>query len=592
MPEIIFDGRKITAENGDTIIQAAYKNGFEIPHFCWHPELSIAGNCRMCLVEVGIPKRNPDGSMEVDAKGNPNVNYFPKLQIACATPVSEGMHVRSVSEKAVHAQEAVMEFLLINHPLDCPICDEAGECKLQEYAFKHSRGESRFDEIKNRKEKRQVWGPNVMYDAERCISCSRCIRYAQEEAKQDVLTFVQRGDHVTIKLFDGTKWDNPYSMNVIEICPVGALTSEDFRFKARVWDMSFNPSITPADDTGANTYLGVLNNEILRVQPRTNMFVNRYWLTDEQRLNHIEKVNHDRIIEPMIRRENNLEVVTWEEALSFGALELAKFKSGEVMFLLSPKATTECNYALSKFAKKVVKSPNIDYLEHIDKTIKNDDFLISNNKAPNSRGIKAIGIKSEQSTIKAAELAQAINSGRIKALYLMEEFFDYSPELIDALGKLELLIVHSYNHNKVTEKAHIVFATSTYAEVEGTYINRKNRVQHVSPALVTRENRASMGMKMSRLDKFGAPNDRWTQHEDRNSRQSWRIITALANKMGAGWTYKKSEDIFREIATSIEDFKALDYAKLDRHQGIQLGKGNNPDPIKVNYHSHTLKPYL
>jgi NADH-quinone oxidoreductase subunit G len=208
MPEILLDGKKIQAESGKTIIEAAYNNGMQIPHFCWHPELSVAGNCRMCLVEVGMPRRNPDGTFETNEDGSAKIGYFPKLQIACSTPVAEGMVVHSKNEKAVEAQEAVMEFLLINHPLDCPICDEAGECKLQEYAFQHSKGESRFTETKNHKDKRQSWGPNVMFDAERCISCSRCIRYAKEVAKQDVLTFVQRGDHVTIKLFDDTRFDN------------------------------------------------------------------------------------------------------------------------------------------------------------------------------------------------------------------------------------------------------------------------------------------------------------------------------------------------------------------------------------------------
>ncbi|MCO5251301.1 MAG: 2Fe-2S iron-sulfur cluster-binding protein [Candidatus Kapabacteria bacterium] len=230
MPHFFIDGKKIETKQGKTVIEAAYENGLQIPHFCWHPELSVSGNCRMCLVEIGMPKRLPDGTPENDENGNPMVNYFPKLQIACATPVTDGMYVNTNNAKVVEAQEAVMEFLLINHPLDCPICDEAGECKLQDYAFRYSDGESRFDEMKNHKDKRQKWGPNVMFDAERCISCSRCIRYSQEIAKQDVLTFVQRGDHVTIKLFDGTQLDNPYSMNVIEICPVGALTSPDFRF--------------------------------------------------------------------------------------------------------------------------------------------------------------------------------------------------------------------------------------------------------------------------------------------------------------------------------------------------------------------------
>ncbi len=269
MPHIYIDGRLFEAKPGQTIIQVAYENNLNIPHFCWHPELSVAGNCRMCLVEVGFPKRNPDGSIQVDADNRPVINYFPKLQIACATEVSDGMHVRTKSERAIKAQEAVMEFLLINHPLDCPICDEAGQCKLQEYAFKHARGFSRFDEEKNHKPKRVIWGPNVIFDGERCISCSRCIRFAKEIAKQDVLTFVQRGDRVTIELHPGTSFDNPYSMNVIDICPVGAFDKvRDFRSKSRVWDMSFNDSICEGCARGCNIKIGVRQNQILRIEPR------------------------------------------------------------------------------------------------------------------------------------------------------------------------------------------------------------------------------------------------------------------------------------------------------------------------------------
>ena len=307
MPQIIIDGQRIETSQGKTVIEAAYENGLEITHFCWHPELSMSGNCRMCRVEIGMPKRLPDGNIEKDEDGNPVVNFFPKLQIACATQVTDGMHVRTKTEKVIKAQEAVMEFLLINHPLDCPICDEAGQCKLQEYAFKHSMGESRFEEAKERAEKRQKWGPNVLYDAERCIKCSRCIRFAQEIARQDVLTFIQRGDHVTIKLFEDTQFDNPYSMNVRDICPVGALTSPDFRFKSRVWDMSFNDSICPGCARGCNIKIGVRNNEILRLEPKTNMYVNKYWMCDYGRLTQYPFVNKDRITEPKIKKDGILQ---------------------------------------------------------------------------------------------------------------------------------------------------------------------------------------------------------------------------------------------------------------------------------------------
>ena len=214
MAKITIDGKQFEADGKRTIIEAARENGIEIPHFCWHPKLSVAGNCRMCLVEV---------------------EKLPKLVIACATQIADGMVVHTANPNVIKAREAVMEFLLINHPLDCPICDEAGECKLQDYAYQYSRGYSRFDEDKVHKPKRVELGPHVMLDTERCIMCSRCIRFCDEIAKKPQLTFTQRGTHVELTTFPGEQLDNPYSMNVIDICPVGALTSRDFRFKARVW---------------------------------------------------------------------------------------------------------------------------------------------------------------------------------------------------------------------------------------------------------------------------------------------------------------------------------------------------------------------
>ena len=216
MPKFVLNGEEIEFKQGQTIIEAARDAGVVIPHFCWHPSLTVSGNCRVCLVEV---------------------EKMPKLAIACSTLAAEGMVVHSESEKTLAARNAVMEFLLINHPLDCLICDEAGECKLQDYAYAHSVGESRFVEEKNHKNKRVELGPRVMFDGDRCISCSRCIRFCDEIAGQPELTFVKRGDRVTIVTYPGKQLENPYSMNTIDICPVGALTSRDFRFKARVWDM-------------------------------------------------------------------------------------------------------------------------------------------------------------------------------------------------------------------------------------------------------------------------------------------------------------------------------------------------------------------
>lgn len=589
MPHIFIDGNLIEAKVGQTIIQAAYENGIDIPHFCWHPELSVSGNCRMCLVEVGIPKRMPDGSIEVDSNNQPIINFFTKLQIACATEISEGMYVRIVSEKVLRAREAVMEFLLINHPLDCPICDEAGQCKLQEYAFLHSRGYSRFDEMKNRKDKRIIWGPNVIFDAERCISCSRCIRFAKEIAKQDVITFVKRGDRVTIKLFEGTQFDNNYSMNVIDICPVGALTSRDFRFKSRVWDMSFNDSICPECSRGCNIKIGVRNNEILRIEPRPNPYVNRYWMCDYGRLNY-RYINENRIASPLIRRNVELTKSNWEEAIATTVEKLKSLNPDEIMFVASPRSSTENNYALLKFVKEVLKVNNLDFVEHVDKDFE-DDFLRTSDKSANSNALKEIGILHNSHTISIVNLISAIRERKIKAMFVMEEDFSTFPEIFDILPELDLLVALQFNSNRVTDYADIVLPVTTFAEMDGTFVNFNRRVQHFTPALATANNLRFMGMKMSRLDKFGAYNDRWIQHEIRDIKPSWLIIQLLANKLNAGWSFQNAEDVFLEIGQRFEAFRGLSYEALDEYDGIVLGRSKNPEIKVPKYTSHKLLPY-
>lgn len=592
MPHIVIDGKRIEAKQGSTVLQAASENGIEIPHFCWHPELSISGNCRMCLVEVGMPPRpGPDGKVETDESGKPKINYFPKLQIACATEVSEGMHIKTKSDKSLAAQEAVMEFILINHPLDCPICDEAGECKLQEYSFRHGRGESRFDEIKNRAAKRVSWGPNVMFDAERCISCSRCIRFSKEIAGQDVLTFVNRGDHVTIELFEGTELDNPYSMNVIDICPVGALTSKDFRFKTRVWEMSFNPSICPGCARGCNIYAGVRNNEIQRLEPKSNPYVNKYWMCDYGRLTQYKFVNEDRITAPFENVDAEEKALTWQDAFSRATEKLSAIKPARIMVLGSAGATNEDNYLIARFAAHVLKTKNIDLISRRDKDF-GDDFLKFNDKTPNTIGAREVGVYAGPEGIKADGLLAGVKSGLIDAVIAADDFAKYNPELLDAFGELDLLILCASNRSELTRKADIVFATSTYAEVEGTFTNALKRVQHFEPALTTRENVRQMGMKTSRWDTFGAHNDRWTHHEMRDTLPIWRIFAGMANQLGAPWAFKSAKAIFDDIAKNIHAFKGMSYKKLDENYGATLGKGEEPEKKPYVYEQQKMKPQV
>lgn len=589
MPQIIIDGRIIEAAPGKTIIEAALDNGITIPHFCWHPALSVAGNCRMCLVNVGTHKKDTDGSLMFSDDGAPVVNWFPKMQIACATPVSDGMIVDTASQKTEGAQNAVMEFLLINHPLDCPICDEAGQCKLQEYAFMHSKGKSRFNEEKTQKEKRVELGPNVMFDGERCISCSRCIRFADEVAKQPVLSFVQRGDKVTIRTFPDTTFDSEYSMNVIDICPVGALTSIDFRFKARVWEMSFTDSVCPGCARGCNIKIGVMNNEVLRTEPRTNMHVNNYWMCDTGRLATPALVNEARLGGPMVRTNGQLVAATWDEAIEAASAALRNLKGSQVAVVGSAHASNEDNYVLARLAHDVLKTGNVDYIKHNDHTF-GDEFLRVNDKSPNAIGAHTVGIAPRGDGHGIDAMADRIKRGEIKALIVMAEDLSAHPSLADASASVDTLIVLGAHDTVTAKQANVLLPMSTWAESEGTFTNTLHRVQRFEPAVVTKENLRSMGMKMSRWDKFGAPNDRWSQGEQRNCRPAWQILRSIAQQLGTTWNYTASADVFTDIAAHVQQFNGMSYELLNAYHGLVLGKASSPDPVGVVYESHVLKP--
>ncbi len=560
MPKFIVDGKEIEFQQGQTIIEAAKAAGIKIPHFCWHPSLSISGNCRVCLVEV---------------------EKMPKLVIACSTYATEGMVVNTKSEKTLEARNAVMEFILINHPLDCPICDEAGECKLQEYAYAHGKGESRFEEIKNRKEKRVQLGPHIKFDGERCISCSRCIRFSDEIAKANQLTFIKRGDRVTITTFPGESFDNPYTLNTVDICPVGALTNNDFRFKSRVWEMSSNNSVCIGCARGCNTEIWVRNNEILRLTPRRNDGVNKYWMCDHGRLNTFKFVNsEDRIDGAFVRKDGQLVKNEWEAAINYAAKELKKFKANEIAFIGSPYSTCEDNFVMLKFAKSIGVT-NINFLEHIIPG-NQDDILIREDKTPNSLGAELVGIKSVSNGSNTDATLRSIKEGKIKALYVMEDdVASFSDEWEQALGKLDLLIVNAANQSKTTLLADILLGASTFAEKNGTFVNFQGIVQRIKPAVATEEmDRALDGMNMSRWDKFGTKYDRWMQGHKYNSKPSWKIFTLLSIELNGKLKYEMAEEIFNDIANSVESFKGLDF-DLIGEQGIQIKNVNAGKRMEV-----------
>jgi NADH-quinone oxidoreductase subunit G len=552
MPKVTIDGKEFEAQAGQTVIQVALENGIDIPHFCWHPALTVAGNCRMCLVDV---------------------EKIPKPSIACATTVSEGMVVHTQNEKSLKAREDVMEFLLVNHPLDCPICDEAGQCKLQDYAFNHSRGESRFEEEKTHKDKRVPFGPNVLFDGERCISCSRCIRYGQEIADQPVLTFVQRGDHVTIQPFPGTQFDNDYSMNVIDICPVGALTSRDFRFKARSWEMSFTETVCPSCARGCSMRVGARNNEIMRLEPRPNPNVNNFWMCDEGRLESYPPVNaEDRISGAWINGES----ATLTDAVAKIATELKKYKAEEIVFVASAAATLEDNMVFLEAAKQK-GAKYIGYFEHI---VGNDDpkLLIRADKNPNAYSMKILGIKPF-----GDDFTSALSSGKIKAVYALEDrMFAQTPL---ATAKLEFFAGHLTNTSHAptaSYKSSVVLPAASWAEKEGVLINFEGWAQKLSPAIeTTHVVRGFDNLSQSRLDRFGSPFDRWANGSRRDAQESWRLAQDVANALGAKLDYRYTEDVFEAAASKHQELKGLSYDVLG-----SLGRALNgiDKPFKESFY--------
>jgi len=343
MVEIELDGQKIEVLEGSMVMHAAEKAGTYIPHFCYHKKLSIAANCRMCLVDV---------------------EKAPKPMPACATPVTQGMIVRTKSDKAIKAQQSVMEFLLINHPLDCPICDQGGECQLQDLAVGYGGSGSRYEE-----EKRVVFhkdvGPLVsMQEMSRCIHCTRCVRFGQEVAGVMELGMSHRGEHAEIETFVGQSVDSELSGNMIDICPVGALTSKPFRYSARTWELSRRKSIAPHDSSGANLVVQVKNNEVLRVVPLENEEVNECWIADRDRFSYEALNSSDRLRAPMIKQGGEWKEVDWQTALEYVANGLNQISkdhgASSIGALVSPHSTLEELHLASTLVRSL-GSDNIDY---------------------------------------------------------------------------------------------------------------------------------------------------------------------------------------------------------------------------------------
>jgi len=543
---LTIDGEAVEVPRGTNIIEAAKSVGIEVPHYCYHPKLQVVGNCRMCLVDVGMPKLGTDKKPEIGPDGKPVITFAPKLSIGCNTPVAEGMVVHTRSPKVIKAREGVMEFLLINHPLDCPICDQAGECRLQEFSVDYGKGQSRFVEEKVHKPKRTPLGPKIVLDDERCILCSRCIRFMRDVAGQDCLGFVERGSHSTLTCYPGNEPNTNYDLNIVDICPVGALTQTDFRFKQRVWFLKETKSICPNCATGCNTVLWSREGVVFRQTPRDNDAVNQCWMCDYGRL-HYQFINDpQRITSPSVKsaamgQRFNL---TWVEATRHVAEKLKTVKP--IAAIGSARATTEELFLFNKLVREVLGAKLVDVVPH---TGEGDQFLLNADRSPNTVGAKLTGVTGAPVGARIPVMAEDIKAGKIKALVVLGENVAKHGISEDVLAKLDLLVAIDTAPNKTTEIAHYVLPGATFAEKRGTFVNAKGRLQRLNAAI------PSPGI----------------------ARPEWQTLAALLNEFGADGSYLTIEDVFADMARKIPALTGLNLSRIG-DPGVQLDVGRVPSP--------------
>lgn len=514
---VFIDGKEIAVPKGTNVIEAARMVGTDVPHYCYHPKLSVAGNCRMCLIELGMPmadRATREPIMDPET-GKQKINWIPRPQIGCGTTVVPGMHVKTQSPMVKECREGVMEFLLINHPLDCPICDQAGECKLQEQATGYGRGYSRFIEQKNVKPKRTQLGPRVMLDDERCVLCSRCIRFCQEVAKDDVLGFVDRGSYSTLTCYPGKELKNNYSLNTVDICPVGALTSTDFRFKMRVWFLKQTNSICPESSVGANTVVWSREGVIYRITPRRNDEVNDTWMADSGRVLYKE-----------VQADNRLTPSSDLATLVSAAASL--LDDGSVAVVGSGRSSVEEQFLTAKLATKLEASTYI-----VGRIGEGDGLLISADRNPNTRGALVTGLIAEPPASELTALAADIDAGKVKTVLSVGEDLAAAGLSAEQLAQVEIVYLGSHA-NATSVAAKVAIPTLTGFEKSGTFINQQFRIQKFASAIP--------GLK-------GATDDRV-------------VLGQLLTALGGEFIGSDLASVWSELAASVPVLADLSYAKI------------------------------
>jgi NADH-quinone oxidoreductase subunit G len=513
-----------------TMIQACAAAKVDVPHYCYHPKLPVSGNCRMCLVEFGTPAIGPDRKPLLNPDGTPKIAKAPRPAIACATPICPGMEIYTDTPAVRQMREGVLEFLLINHPLDCPICDQAGECKLQEYSVDYGQSESRFVEEKVHKPKRVDLGPRIVLDDERCILCTRCIRFSKHVVGDDALGIVNRGSYNTLTAYPGRAFDNNYTLNTVDICPVGALTSKDFRFQMRVWFLKETKSLCTSCATGCNTVIGSREEKIYRYEPRENDAVNSTWMCDYGRLNYKWIGREDRLAE--IRNpksEARSPVSRWAAVVREIGDKLKQALPGSVAIVASARQTNEELYLICKLAKSLGAMT-----DSVPRKGEGDRLLLNADRNPNTNGARLIGIAAEPMGSNLPGIVEGVRSGKVKTLIVFGEDVTRHGIGADLLSKLDTLVVSDILPNETTRLAHYLLPGCAHAEKRGTFTNTKGRVQKFMKAVEPRG----------------------------DARPEWEFLQELLSTMTGQTGAVSVEGLFNRMAAEVPGFQGLTWAAL------------------------------
>jgi len=519
MPSFELDGKTVEFEPGEKILSAAMRAGIQIPHYCYHPGMSVVATCRMCMVDV-IDMGN----------GRP----APKLQTSCSMDAVEGMKVETMNEKVKDAKELVMEYLLINHPLDCPICDQSGECVLQDYSFEFGSGKSEMEYSKRVYGWRDI-GTFVALERNRCIHCTRCDRFTREITGTNEFGMFNRGHELTVDTYSDRPMTNQFQGNMADICPVGAITEKEFRFKRRVWKLKKTPSICVGCSTGCNVTIEYDKNEVFRLKPRDNPDVNKWWMCDQGRLTYQDlNIRENRVAHPLGKTAEGFQEISWDNAFSAIREKISELQptSNEVIGLVDTHASNEEQYLFKKMLKEGFESdqlffPDLEWDQPVSDFFINS--LITSDKNPNRAGARMLGLKGAKSS---EEVASKIPTGTKVLLVFGKPFEDEN--LLSQAGTIPLVINIAAWQSGWSETADVTLPGRLHSEKDATYTNKSGRVQRVNTAI----------------------------RAFHKTRPDWMILCGLMELLDVDNKADSAEAVFQELSEIEKAFQGLQWESI------------------------------